>query len=73
MKKFLFLTWIQSGTLITLVILAILLGASFALTTLLIAGICWAFGWVFSWKIAFGVWLILWILQSVFGKGGNSK
>ena len=48
MKKFLLLTWVQSGTLVTLIILAILLAASFALTSLLVAGICWAFGWVFS-------------------------
>lgn len=40
MKKFLLLTWVQGGTLITLIVLAILLAASFSLTSLLIAGIC---------------------------------
>lgn len=65
--------WIQSDTFITLIILTIFLVASFAFTYLLIAGICLAFGWVFNWKIVFGVWFILWILQLIFGKGGDSK
>lgn len=33
--------------------------------------ICVCFGWNFNWAIATGIWLVLWLLKSVFGKGGN--
>lgn len=34
------------------------LAIDFAISALIVKGICWAFSLTFSWKIAFGVWLI---------------
>ena len=47
--------------------IAVILGASFGLTGLIIKGICWAFHKTFSWRLAFGVWLILGLMGSIFG------
>ena len=47
--------------------IAVILGASFGLTGLIIKGICWAFHKTFSWRLAFGVWLILGLIGGVFG------
>jgi len=49
-------------------ILAILYGLSWIVTCGIIKLICMCFGFHFTWKIATGIWLILAILQSVFGK-----
>ena len=48
-------------------IIAIILGASFGITGLIIKGICWAFGFAFSWRLAFGVWLVSILIGSAFG------
>lgn len=47
--------------------IAIISGASFGLTGLIIKGICWAFHKTFSWRLAFGVWLILGLIGGIFG------
>ena len=52
---------------ISIGIIALILGASFGLTGLIIKGICWAFHKTFSWRLAFGVWLILGLIGSIFG------
>ena len=54
--------------LILKVVLVFLLyiGVDFAISALIVKGICWAFSLTFSWKMAFGVWLIMMILHSVF-------
>ena len=52
---------------ITIGFIAIILGASFGLTGLIIKGICWAFHKTFSWRMAFGIWLILALVGSMFG------
>lgn len=44
----------------------LMLVLSFALTSAIIYGICWAFKLTFAWRYAFGIWLILLILRSVF-------
>ena len=44
---------------------AMMLALSFALTSAIIYGICWAFKIVFTWRFAFGIWLILLIMRSV--------
>lgn len=44
---------------------AMMLALSFALTSAIIYGICWAFKLVFTWRFAFGIWLILLIMRSV--------
>ena len=49
-----------------IVVVAVLIALSFALTSALIYGICWAFGFQFTWKIAFGVWLALILVRSCF-------
>ncbi len=43
----------------------LMLALSFALTSAIIYGICWAFKLVFTWRFAFGIWLILLIMRSV--------
>lgn len=47
----------------------LMLALSFALTSAIIYGICWAFKLTFAWRYAFGIWLILLILRSVFRSG----
>ena len=44
------------------------LAIDFAISALIVKGICWAFSLTFSWKIAFGVWLILLILHGALSK-----
>lgn len=44
------------------------LAIDFAISALIVKGICWAFSLTFSWKIAFGVWLILLILHGTLSK-----
>lgn len=39
---------------------------SFGITSSVVYGICWAFGLNFTWKIAIGIWLVLYILKSIF-------
>lgn len=48
-----------------------ILALSFALTSAIIYGICWAFKLTFAWRYAFGVWLILLLARSVFKRGGK--
>lgn len=52
---------------ISLIPIAIILGASFGLTGLIIKGICWAFHKTFSWRLALGIWLILGLIGGIFG------
>ena len=52
---------------ISLVLIAYL-AIDFAISALIVKGICWAFSLTFSWKIAFGVWLILLILHGTLSK-----
>lgn len=33
--------------------------------------ICWGFGVTFNWKIATAVWALVFILRSIFGRGGE--
>jgi hypothetical protein len=44
------------------------LAIDFAISALIVKGICWAFSLTFSWKIAFGFWLILLILHGTLSK-----
>ena len=34
--------------------------------------ICWAFGLAFTWKVALGIWVVMLMLQSIFGSGSKS-
>jgi hypothetical protein len=52
---------------IILIVIAYL-AIDFAISALIVKGICWAFSLTFSWKIAFGVWLILLILHGTLSK-----
>lgn len=45
-----------------------LLGTSWLITCGIIKLITWCFGLTFSWPIATGIWLILWLLGSIFKK-----
>jgi hypothetical protein len=52
---------------ITVVLIVIAkVGLSWATTCILIKLISMCFGFAFSWKFATGIWLILFILKSVF-------
>lgn len=46
-------------------LIIVTISISFAITALLVKGICWAFGLAFSFKIAFGVWLVLFLIKTV--------
>ena len=50
------------------IILGIIIGlvVSFLCTAGLIKLACWAFGYTFSWKLSVGIWVVLWLLGSVF-------
>jgi hypothetical protein len=52
---------------IILIVIAYL-AIDFAISALIVKGICWAFSLTFSWKIAFGVWLILLILHGTLSR-----
>ena len=52
---------------IILIVIAYL-AIDFAISALIVKGICWAFSLTFSWKIAFGIWLILLILHGTLSK-----
>lgn len=56
---------------ITVAIIVGVFALSFALTSAIIYGICWAFKLVFTWRFAFGVWLILLVMRSVLRSGKN--
>lgn len=53
-----------------LVILSTVL-ITYGIVALAFYGICRAFGLTFSFKYAVGVWLILYLVSSVFKKGGK--
>lgn len=46
--------------------IALLFGASWLITCGLVKLITLCFGWVFSWQIATGIWLLMFLLKSVF-------
>ncbi len=48
-----------------------IMALSFALTSAIIYGICWAFKLAFAWRYAFGIWLILLLIESIFKRGGK--
>lgn len=51
------------GVVLSIILVFIL---SFGVTSSVVYGICWAFGLNFTWKIAIGIWLVLYILKSIF-------
>lgn len=68
-KKFGTATGIIMAILIVLVIAAI----SWAITCGVIKLITLCFGWTFSWAIATGIWLIMFLLRSVFSHNTTVK
>lgn len=50
------------GVLIGLIVFWVI---SFCFSSLIVYGICWAFGFSFTWKLAIGIWLILTVLKNV--------
>lgn len=52
--------------LVTIFVLLFLV-LDFGFCTLLFKGLCWAFGWAFTWHYAVGFWIILLVLQAIFG------
>ena len=47
-------------------IIIAVLAISFFSTAGLIKLACWAFNYTFSWKLSVGIWVVLWLLGSVF-------
>lgn len=61
MKNFLFVV----------LFIAFMVALDFAVSALLVKGVCWAFGFTFSWKLAFGVWLIILIVHAAVTSNGS--
>lgn len=60
------------GCLLGLLVIAFVIGLSWACTCGLIFLITLCFSWEFSWSIATGIWLILLMVSSFF-RSSNSK
>lgn len=59
---------------ITLVVLGCaIIGLSWIATCGIIKLITMCFGLKFSWSIATGIWLVLFLLKEIFGRGKNEK
>lgn len=58
---------------IALIIIAVLCGISWAIVSGFVWLICLCFGIEFNFLISTGVWLILFLLNLVFGKSSDSK
>lgn len=58
--------------LLTLLLLAIIFGFSWAVTCGILWLAAWCFGLVFDLKIATGVWLILLLVKSLFKEASSS-
>lgn len=57
-----------------LYVIAVFLGLSaisWIITCGLVKLITLCFGWTFSWSVATGVWLVWWILNSIFSRAGK--
>lgn len=54
------------GCLAAVLIFASVCGFSWILTCGLVYLITLCFGWTFNWAVATGVWLVMWLLSSVF-------
>lgn len=65
----------EGGIAIVLVIILIALvcGVSWIATCGIIKLITLCFGWQFKWNIATGIWLVIFLLQSIFQKNINVK
>lgn len=55
----------------TLLIVAMILAATWAVFSGLVWVICWLVGWHFSWKIATAIWLGLFLIKWLFGKSDS--
>lgn len=60
--------FLRKGILAVISFILLIIAASWALTCGVVKLITLCFGLKFSWAIATGIWLILWLLGSVFGK-----
>lgn len=49
-------------------IFAILCGISFGVTAGVIKVLSFCFGFAFSWKLVLGIWIILWVLETLFNR-----
>ena len=54
--------------LITAIMFLGIMGISWIVTVGIIKLITLCFGWNFSWLIATGIWLVMFLIQSAFGK-----
>lgn len=68
-KKFTNKLGFTLGCLAALVVFVLLCAISWIMTCGLVYLITLCFGWTFSWGIATGVWLVIWVLNSIFKRG----
>lgn len=54
------------SVLIFITVIAVCYGLSWIVTCGIIKLIAMCFGWTFKWSIATGIWLIIYLLQSIF-------
>lgn len=62
-----------TGVIAAILIIAVLMATSWILTCGVIKLITLCFGWTFSWAIATGVWLLMFLLRSVFSHNTTIK
>lgn len=60
--------YIILGFLFTVFSILLTVGFSWLITCAIVWLITLCFGWTFSWSVATGVWLIICILNTIFGK-----
>ena len=59
------------GVLIAVFIFLAVCAVSWIVTCGIIKLITLCFGWTFTWKLATGVWLVMFLLRSIFKGGGK--
>ena len=59
------------GCFFAVLLVALLLGISWIITCGFIYLITLCFEWTFSWGIATGIWLVMWLLNSIFKRGSD--
>ena len=60
--------YVLLGLLFTIFMSLIMIVISWLITCFVIWLITLCFGWTFSWSVATGIWLIMCILNKIFGK-----
>ena len=59
------------GGLAVVLLYLILCAISWGVTCGVIKLVTWCFGWAFTWKMATGIWLIMYLVRSVFNRASG--